>query len=101
MHLGHVMQESWVPNDAYALCPSVGKMCAVMLARSQTDGAIWKGDLRTGEGEIVISGGQTAGLDYDRRSGYLFVCGGLTGERETTIKHMFGNVQACPASCCG
>lgn len=45
----------------------------------QADGAIWKGDLRTGEGEVVITCGQSAGLDYDKRSGYLFVSGAFTG----------------------
>ncbi|CAM9436774.1 unnamed protein product [Laminaria digitata] len=44
-------------------------------------GAIWKGDLRTGEGEIVLSdgGGRAVGLEYDRRSGYLYVAGGYAG----------------------
>lgn len=50
------------------------------LGTSETDGGIWKGDLSTGEGEIVISDGQVAGMDYDRRSGYLYVCGAFTGE---------------------
>lgn len=67
------------------------------LARVRAEGAIWKGDLRTGEGEIVISGGQAAGLDYDRRSGYLFVAGAFTGERQNSIKYyMSANIQACP-----
>ncbi|CAM9898713.1 unnamed protein product [Scytosiphon promiscuus] len=44
-------------------------------------GSIWKGDLRTGEGEVVLAdaGGIALGLDYDRRSGYLFVCGSFAG----------------------
>lgn len=68
------------------------------------DGSIWKGDLLTGEGEVVLAGPgapelasyvkQTSylftsgvsgvvpnapGLDHDRRSGYLFVAGGYSG----------------------
>lgn len=49
---------------------------------SLVDGAIWKGDLRTGEGAVLVPGtpGTVAvGLDYDPRSGYLFVSGGAGG----------------------
>ena len=49
---------------------------------SLANGAIWKGDLRTGEGEVFIEGveGRLAvGMDYDRRSGHLFVAGGPDG----------------------
>lgn len=46
------------------------------------DGSIWKGDLSTGKGEVVLSdaGGQAVGLTYDRRSDYLYVAGGDTGD---------------------
>lgn len=46
----------------------------------RTDGSIWKGDLRSGKGMVVISdvNGRAGGLDHDRRSGYLFVAG-ITG----------------------
>lgn len=46
------------------------------------DGSIWKGDLSTGEGEVVVSdgGNPIAGLDHDRRSGYLFAAGLITGK---------------------
>ena len=39
-------------------------------------GSIWKGDLSTGKGEIVVedAGGMVAGMTYDKRSGYLYVC---------------------------
>ena len=49
--------------------------------KNETDGSIWKGDLFTGIGEVVVTGdGITAvGLDYDPRSGYLFVAGGASG----------------------
>lgn len=45
-------------------------------------GSIWKGDLSTGEGKIMVedAGGMATGLTYDKRSGYLYVCGGFTGE---------------------
>lgn len=49
---------------------------------SLVDGAIWKGDVRTGQGEVFIEGeaGKLAvGMDFDRRSGYLFVSGGAGG----------------------
>jgi streptogramin lyase len=46
-------------------------------------GAIYQGDLRTGEGDILVPGGEgraAIGLDFDNRSGYLFVAGGPTGQ---------------------
>jgi sugar lactone lactonase YvrE len=46
-------------------------------------GAIYRGDLRTGEGEVFVpaqDGRAAIGLDYDARSGYLFVAGGPTGQ---------------------
>ena len=51
-------------------------------AGSLANGAIYRGDLRTGEGELFVPGtaGQAAaGLAYDPRSGYLFVSGATTG----------------------
>ena len=50
-------------------------------ANSHEDGSIWKGDLSTGEGEVVVSGpgGAVAGLDHDRRSGYLYAAGTSSG----------------------
>ena len=45
-------------------------------------GAIYRGDFRTGEGEILVepqAGRSAIGLKYDPRSGLLFVAGGLTG----------------------
>lgn len=51
------------------------------------DGAIWKGDLSTGEGEAVLSeaGEPALGLDYDRRSGYLYVAGSFAGNRKGLV----------------
>jgi hypothetical protein len=47
---------------------------------SRADGSIWKGDLRTGEGEILVDtdGRVAVGLKVDR--GLLFVAGGGTGD---------------------
>ena len=52
-------------------------------AGSLADGRIYKGDLRTGEGGVLVEGqtGNVAvGLAYDSRSNYLFVAGGPTGK---------------------
>ena len=49
---------------------------------SLVDGAIWKGDLRTGVGTILVPGvaGRLAvGMDLDRSTGNLFVAGGPDG----------------------
>ncbi len=49
---------------------------------SLVDGAIWKGNLRSGEGEILVPGvpGTLAvGMAFDDRSGSLFVAGGPGG----------------------
>jgi sugar lactone lactonase YvrE len=45
-------------------------------------GAIYQGDLRTGEGEVLVpaqEGRAAIGLKYDERTGLLFVAGGPTG----------------------
>lgn len=45
-------------------------------------GAIYSGDLRTGEGDVLVpaqAGRAAIGLKYDERTGLLFVAGGLTG----------------------
>ena len=50
---------------------------------SLADGAVYRGDLRTGEGEILVEGTEgriSVGLSYDSRSDHLFVAGGTTGE---------------------
>ncbi|MFN8445785.1 MAG: hypothetical protein U0175_33655 [Caldilineaceae bacterium] len=49
---------------------------------SLADGAIYKGDLRTGQGAVFVPGqaGRVAvGLYFDKETGYLFVAGGPTG----------------------
>lgn len=45
-------------------------------------GAVFRGDVRTGEGEVFIpaqEGRSAIGMKYDERSGLLFVAGGNTG----------------------
>jgi hypothetical protein len=44
-------------------------------------GAIYKGDLRTGEGTVIVAptGGASIGMQYDERTGLLWVAGGATG----------------------
>lgn len=50
-------------------------------AGSLADGRIVRADLRTGEVDVVVpaNGAPAVGMDYDRRSGYLFVAGGPVG----------------------
>jgi sugar lactone lactonase YvrE len=49
-------------------------------AGSLADGSIWKGDLRTGQGDVLVDadGRMAVGLKVDR--GLLFVSGGATGD---------------------
>jgi sugar lactone lactonase YvrE len=45
-------------------------------------GAVYRGDLRTGEGDLLVlpqAGRAAIGLKYDERTGLLFVAGGPTG----------------------
>ena len=45
-------------------------------------GAVYRGDLRTGEGDVLVPsqpGRAAIGLKYDERTGLLFVAGGPTG----------------------
>lgn len=49
-------------------------------AGSLADGSVYRGDLRTGKGEVFVGptpGRIAVGLSYDRRSDYLFVAGGF------------------------
>jgi sugar lactone lactonase YvrE len=52
-------------------------------AGSRANGAVYRGNLRTGEGEIFVTGqtGRVAvGLKYDQRCNILLVSGGATGQ---------------------
>jgi sugar lactone lactonase YvrE len=53
-----------------------------LFAGSLANGAVYRADARTGEGEVLVPGatGRVAvGLAFDPRTGYLFVAGGGTG----------------------
>jgi sugar lactone lactonase YvrE len=58
-------------------------------AGSRTTGAVWKGDLRSGSGEVLVEpreGGQALGLKVDDRN-RLFVAGGGTGTASVYDAH--------------
>ena len=60
---------------------AVGKGSTFYVGSIST-GAVYRGDLRTGEGDILVpaqEGRAAIGLKYDDRTGYLFVAGGPTG----------------------
>ncbi len=60
-------------------------------------GAIYRGNLRTGQGEILVPpqpGRAALGLGYDRRTNYLFVAGGPTGAGYVYDASTGGNVAA-------
>lgn len=61
------------------------------------DGSIWRGNLSTGEGEVVVPalGTIANGLDYDERSGYLYVAGGDSGEELQGVDVLV-NLDRCP-----
>jgi hypothetical protein len=50
-------------------------------AGSRATGAIWVGDVRTGEGHVLVepTGGAALGLDYQASTGILWAAGGPTG----------------------
>lgn len=55
---------------------------ATFFAGARTDGAIYRGDLRTGQGAILVPGetGRVAvGMEYDESTGILWVAGGRSG----------------------
>ena len=55
---------------------------STFFAGSLVDGAIYRGDLRTGAGEIFVpgvTGTVSVGMAFDERSNALFVAGGPTG----------------------
>ncbi len=49
-------------------------------AGSRADGSVWKGDLRTGEGEILVDGDGRMAVGIKVERGLLFVSGGGTGD---------------------
>lgn len=71
------LPNGWLP-EGVAIGPG-----PTIYAGSRANGAVWKADLRTGEGEVLVQGvaGRVAvGLKSDPRSGLLFVSGGPTGD---------------------
>jgi sugar lactone lactonase YvrE len=70
-----------LPNGFQPEGIAVGKGSTFFVGSIPT-GAIYRGDLRTGEGDIFIpaqQGRAAIGLKYDERTGLLFVAGGPTG----------------------
>ena len=69
-----------LPDDFAPEGVAVGRG-TTFYAGSLVDGDIYRGDLRTGEGEVFVdvTGRQAAGLKVDNRHGLLFVAGGATG----------------------
>jgi sugar lactone lactonase YvrE len=56
---------------------------STFFAGSIPTGSIYRGSLRTGEGQVLVppqEGRAAIGLDFDKRSAYLFVAGGPTGQ---------------------
>ncbi len=55
----------------------------VIYSGSLATGAIYAADLRTGNGHVLVPpqpGRVAVGLDFDRRTNYIFVAGGATGD---------------------
>jgi sugar lactone lactonase YvrE len=73
-------------------------------AGSLANGALYKGDLRTGQGAVFVqgvAGRVAAGLAYDKRSGYLFVSGATTGMGsvyDTRTGNLVASFQFSPAN---
>jgi sugar lactone lactonase YvrE len=66
-----------VPNGFYPEGIAIGRGTDFYVG-SLLNGAIYSGDLRTGEGSILVPGQEghaAGGLDLDRRTNYLFVAG--------------------------
>ncbi len=71
------LPDGWLP-EGIAIGPG-----PTFYAGSRANGAVYRGDVRTGQGEVFIQGqdGRVAvGLDYEARCGLLFVAGGATGQ---------------------
>ncbi|MDQ2965469.1 MAG: superoxide dismutase [Chloroflexota bacterium] len=71
------LPDGWAPEGITA---GLGN---TVFVGSLADGAIWKGDVRTGRGRILVPGaaGKVAvGVEYEARANRLWVVGGSTGE---------------------
>ncbi|HUG34933.1 MAG TPA: hypothetical protein VMJ90_09200 [Anaerolineales bacterium] len=70
-----------LPNGFRPEGIAVGKGTTFYVGSIPT-GAVYRGDLRTGEGAVLVpaqAGRAAIGLKYDNRTGLLFVAGGPTG----------------------
>ena len=70
-----------LPNGFRPEGIAVGKGSTFYVGSIPT-GAVYRGDLRTGEGDVLVpaqAGRAAIGLKYDDRTGHLFVAGGPTG----------------------
>ena len=71
------LPDGWLP-EGIAIGPG-----STFYAGSRANGAVYRGDVRTGEGEVFIDGqpGRVAvGMTFDARCGLLLVAGGPTGD---------------------
>jgi hypothetical protein len=71
------LPNGWAPEGITA-----GRGTTVYVG-SLVDGAIWKGDVKSGTGSVLAAGatGRVAvGLDYERRGDRIWVAGGPTGQ---------------------
>lgn len=68
------LPDGWLPEG---IATGTG---TTIYSGSRADGSVWKGDLRTGEGEVLVDvdGRVAVGLKVER--GLLFVAGGPTGD---------------------
>jgi len=70
-----------LPNGFQPEGIAVGKGTTFYVGSIPT-GAVYRGDLRTGEGDVLVpaqAGRMSIGLKFDDRTGLLFVAGGPTG----------------------
>lgn len=80
---GHVFPDLIPLPNGFAPEGVVAGYGTDVYAGSLADGSIYRADVRTGEGEVIVDapdGGVAVGLSFDRRSGYLFVAGQMTGQ---------------------
>jgi sugar lactone lactonase YvrE len=71
-----------LPNGLRPEGVAIGRGTSLFVG-SLANGAIYRGDLRTGQGGLLYTGEEgriAVGLAVDERTNYLFVAGGLTGK---------------------
>jgi hypothetical protein len=67
--------------DGFAPEGITGGPGTTVFVGSLQDGSIWRGDVRTGEGSVLVNGPGTmaVGVNYEPRAGRLWVAGGDSG----------------------